>query len=115
MPLNFWLGMDKRVGIKPTDKLMIGNIDTGLPEYIDISDLATYLGANPGGGTVQLYKNGYKWTKGEGKTSTAAYEIGDQISGVGTLFAGYAILGYVFAAPTSDPNAYIRIISSVKL
>jgi hypothetical protein len=37
--IAFWKGMTKRVGLKLTDKLLIGNIDTEKPQHIDVQDL----------------------------------------------------------------------------
>ncbi|MDR0712586.1 MAG: hypothetical protein LBF67_09640, partial [Prevotellaceae bacterium] len=37
--LRFWEDLLKRVGLKLSDKLMIGNVDTRATEYCDVSDL----------------------------------------------------------------------------
>lgn len=100
--------MNKRIGLKVGDKLMVGNVDSGEVEYIDITDLETLIG----NGTQNLRKNGYRWIKGDGNISTANYEIGDEIIGVGTLYGGFAIHGYIKASPTSNPNEYVTIIAS---
>ncbi len=40
---RFWLDMSYRLGLKRTDKLMIGNIDNQKAEYIDLADILKVL------------------------------------------------------------------------
>lgn len=108
MALNFWSGMVKRVGLKLTDKLMVGNVDNGEAEYIDIQELGQLL--VQGSDT----KDGYRWLKNVGNATTE-YQIGEEIQGVGDLFPGYWVHGYIIGAPMTDPVAHIKIISSVKI
>ena len=108
MALNFWSGMAKRIGLKLTDKLMIGNVDSGEVEYIDIQELGQLLAQ--GSST----KDGYRWLKNAGN-ATSEYQIAEEIMGVGTLFPGYWVHGYIIGAPMTDPETHIKIISSVKL
>jgi hypothetical protein len=37
--IAFWKGMAKRIGIKLTDKIAVGNVDTEATQYIDVQDL----------------------------------------------------------------------------
>jgi hypothetical protein len=108
--------MAKRTNFKQLDKVMVGNIDSGIPDYADLVDFANYIGTLIGAGSAAPdWKDGYRWIKGDGNSSTTAYEIGDEIIGVGTLYPGYIIHGYIKAAPSgTDPNAYVAILSSVK-
>ncbi|WP_286755514.1 hypothetical protein [Roseivirga sp. UBA838] len=46
---RFWSGMAQRVGLKTTDKLIVGNVDTGSAEFVDISALLDLLELSGGG------------------------------------------------------------------
>jgi len=110
MPINFWNGMARRVGLKMTDKLMVGNVDSGEPDYIDIQDLATFLG------TGLSTKDGYDWRKNSGN-ATNEYQQGETIEGVGTLYPGYYIKGYFLSTPGAgnDPKPHLKILISEKI
>lgn len=81
--------------------------------YNSIAELGTIVKGLVLGGT--LYKDGYIWRKGQGNESTANYELGDAIEGIGTLFPGYAIHGIINTYPMTDKNQHITILSSEKL
>lgn len=107
MPINFWNGMLKRATLKSADKLMVGNIDSGEPDYIDIQDLANFLG------TGLSTKDGYDWRKNSGNATTE-YQAGETIEGVGTLYPGYYIKGYFKTTPGAgnDPRPHLIILIS---
>lgn len=44
--MKFWHDMLYRVGLKRTDKIMVGNVDTGASDYIDVKDLVKPLERN---------------------------------------------------------------------
>lgn len=106
--IAFWSGMTKRVGLKVLDKLMVGNVDNGEPEYIDIADLIALLN-NAGA----LRKDGYRWVKGDGNVDLANYQINDEVIGEGIHFPGYKIHGFLKVnGAVVDPVQDIFILSS---
>lgn len=106
--IKFWSDMAKRAAgqLTGTDKIMVGKADQSDPQYTDLTDLRDWVAMN------HLKKDGYRWYKGDGNTDLAEYEVGDEISGVGTLFPGYKIDGYINTAPMTDKNQHITITSS---
>lgn len=103
--------MNQRITLKVTDKLMVGNIDNGEPEYIDVSQLLTLAGAGSG----SLFKEGYRWLKGNGNVDLVNWQVGDEGIGVGTFFPGYVVHFYVKTAPMTDPLTHLTILSSTPL
>jgi hypothetical protein len=106
--IKFWSDMTKRAAgsLLATDKLMVGKQDQSDPQYTDLDEVKKWLAMN------NLRKDGYRWHKGEGNSDLDEYEVGDEISGVGTLWPGYKIEGYINTAPMTDKNQHITITQS---
>ncbi|NJB36393.1 hypothetical protein [Croceivirga sp. JEA036] len=107
----FWSGMLKRAfnELKLSDKLIIGNIDTLDPDYADIEDLRDFIIMSP------LRKAGYRWIKGEGNKSRQNWEVGDEFIGVGTLFPGYVVHGYIKNAAMTNLETDVTLLNATPL
>lgn len=107
----FWSGMTRRLAsaLRLDDKLLIGKADKSDHQYSEIEDIQQFLAMKP------LRKDGYRWYKGDGNEDLDEYEAGDEIYGVGTLFPGYHIGGYIKTSPMTDKNQHIVITSSTPI
>lgn len=93
-----------------TKEQLLAYIETELPdgERIPMSQMRKVLGEivdnsyGGGGSSAKLYREGYEWIKGDGKTSVTIFQTGDRLVGVGNYYPNYYVDLYCYKQENND-------------